>query len=171
MPVGTCWSDWRARWPEAARELDALLTVDAHAETNGKSEGWAQNAARKSIGAQGAFSWRNNVGATKTKEAHQCPKCYFNFIVEKPPIRYGLANDSHQLNEKFKSGDLILAIPRKIEPRHVGTTIAQFGSVEAKKPGWRFNPNDPHQAAQAAWAALVNRLGGFACFSTGDVKL
>lgn len=165
------WSEWRARWPEAARELDELLTVDAHAETNGKSEAWAQNEARKSIGAQGAYSWRNNVGATKTKETHACPKCSFRFIVEKPPIRYGLANDSHQLNAKFKSGDLILAIPRKIEPHHVGTTIAQFGSVEVKKPGWHFNPNDDHEAAQAAWATLINRAGGFACFSTGAVKL
>lgn len=165
------WSEWRARHPQAAAELDALLTVNAHDSANGKSEAWAQNEIRKSIAQQGGYSWRNNVGATKTKEPHTCPRCSFNFIVEKPPIRYGLANDSHQLNQRFKSGDLILGIPRVIRPQDVGTTIAQFGSVEAKKPGWVFNPNDPHEAAQAAWAALINKIGGFACFSTGSITL
>lgn len=166
----TDFQTWRLRNPQAAAELDELL-VQPVANPNGKSEAWAQAEARKNIAAQGAFSWRNNVGATKTKERHQCPKCNFKFFVQKPPIRFGLANDSHQLNEKFKSGDLILAIPRKIEQAHVGTTIAQFGSVEVKKPGWTFNPRDSHESAQQAWASLVNRVGGFACFSTGVVKL
>lgn len=168
------WSEWRQRWPDAAQELDALLTqgvTPPDATSADKSESWVQGQERRNFAKQGAAAWRNNVGATKTKEHAQCPKCCFNFVIQRPPIRFGLCNDSHQLNEKFKSGDLILAIPRLIKPHHVGTRIAQFGSVEIKRPGWKHNPNDPHEAAQAAWAALVNNLGGFATFSTGGLKL
>jgi hypothetical protein len=52
----------------------------------------------------------------------------------------------------------------------VGHTIAQFGSVEAKRPGWRYT-GTPKEVAQAAWLALIVRLGGYATFSTGEFEL
>ena len=89
-------------------------------------------------------------------------------------MRYGLANDSHGLNEEIKSSDLILAIPRVITKAMVpegGMKIAQFGSVECKPPGWVFNPNDAHEGAQLKWLTHVANLGGFAQFNTGDLRL
>jgi hypothetical protein len=128
----------------------------------GKSEAWSQQQVRFKAAHAGAMTWRNNVGATPAK----CPDCG----EKQRPVRYGLANDSAKLNAALKSSDLILAIPRLITPAHVGTTIAQFGSVEAKRPGWVFK-NTEREQAQAAWHALILRLGGFAAFSTGELEL
>ncbi len=170
----TDYAAWRQRHPQAAAELEGMLAGIPEPDPEraaGKSEAWAQQQARMSIAQQGAKAWRNNVGGTKVKEHHQCPSCSFRFSVQVPPMRWGLANDSAKLNKVVKSSDLILAIPRLVTPAMVGRTIAQFGGVETKRPGWTFNPNDPHQAAQAKWLQLVASVGGFACFSTGAVDL
>ena len=42
---------------------------------------------------QGILLWRNNVGAVKTSDGRM--------------IRFGLANDSHKMNQHIKSSDLI----------------------------------------------------------------
>lgn len=156
---------WAARHPHAAAELlaDVLGSVP-WANPGGKagSEAAAQQSVRMKVAQAGGMAWRNNVGATPAK----CPDCG----VPRQPIRYGLANDSPQLNNRIKSADLILAIPRVIQPQDVGHTIAQFGSVETKRPGWKFTGKD-QENGQAAWLALIKKLGGFACFSTGDVEL
>ena len=125
------YNQWAARHPQAASELQLVLnggqlTVDA-ALADGKSEVWAQQQVRLKASHAGALSWRNNVGATPAK----CPDCG----CQQRPIRYGLANDSSRLNKLVKSSDLILAIPRLITPDMVGSTIAQFGSIETKRPG------------------------------------
>ena len=97
--------------------------------------------------------WRNNVGALKDERG--------------VPIRYGLANDTKALNKIMKSGDLIGWYRRTILAENVGQVIAQFVSIEAKRPGWEYNPSDEHQVAQARWRDLVIAQGGIACFSTG----
>lgn len=161
----TAFNDWAARHPHAAAEMLSLLGAVEHemrAGGEGKSEAWSQQQARFAIAQQGAMSWRNNVGATPSKCAHCGEKT--------APIRYGLANDSAKLNGQIKSSDLILAIPRVIRPQDVGTTIAQFGSVECKRPGWRYTGKE-QEPGQAAWLSLVNKLGGYAAFSTGEVQL
>lgn len=156
---------WAARHPAAAAELNMVLgslnpvTPEGGA---GKSEAWSQQQDRFRIAKAGAYSWRNNVGATPAK----CPVCK----TPQQPTRYGLCNDSHQLNEKLKSSDLILAIPRLITPAMVGSTIAQFGSVEEKAPGWHYT-GQGREVAQAAWLTLISSIGGFAAFSTGNVEL
>lgn len=158
-------NDWAARHPHAAAELFVMLGAverEMTAGGDGKSEAWSQQQARFAIAQQGAMSWRNNVGATPAKCEHCGEKL--------PIVRYGLANDSAKLNKKIKSSDLILAIPRVIRPQDVGTTIAQFGSVECKRPGWRYTGKE-QEPGQAAWLALVNKVGGFAVFSTGEVHL
>lgn len=96
--------------------------------------------------------WRNNVGATHT------PSGQF--------IRFGLANDSTQLNRVIKSADLIGIRPILITQEHVGLTIGQFISREVKHPGWVYKGTE-RERAQLAWAELVNSLGGNACFTTG----
>lgn len=162
---------WAAQHPQAYRDL--LQVIAPPALTGGEagvSEARAQQQARLDIVHAGAMSWRNNVGATPAVTQHTCPKCRFHFEERQQPVRYGLANDSPQLNKRIKSGDLILAIPRIITPDMVGQKFAQFGSVEVKRPGWQYT-GTKQEPAQAAWAALINNLGGFATFSTGKVEL
>ena len=156
---------WAAEHPDAALDLERVFTggvVPVKPAVQEGSEAAAQQQARLSIAKQGAMAWRNNVGATPAR----CPDCG----VQQQPTRYGLANDSRKLNEQIKSSDLILAIPRLIGPEHVGTTIAQFGSVECKRPGWHYTGKG-QEPGQMAWLALIQRLGGFATFATGEVTL
>lgn len=96
--------------------------------------------------------WRNNVGVLLDSRG--------------VPVRYGLANDSKQVNEHVKSGDLIGINPVLITPAMVGTVVGQFMSIECKRANWKFNPNDPHELAQMRWAELVMLAGGSAQFTT-----
>jgi hypothetical protein len=164
------YATWAWRHPQAAAELQALLgavSVPTGAPSDGahqagQSEAWAQQQVRLKVSHAGAMSWRNNVGATPAR----CPDCG----AQQRPIRYGLCNDSPQLNKRFKSSDLILAIPRRITPAMVGTTIAQFGSIETKRPGWAYKGTD-REVGQLAWITLIEKLGGYARFSTGGIEL
>lgn len=112
-----------------------------------------QQQVRLALQAEGCFVWRNNVGASK--------------LANGSFLRWGLANESKAENLRFKSADLIGIRPVPITPEHVGRTLGVFLSREVKAPGWRYNPNDPHEAAQMRWAELVRSLGGDACFTTG----
>ena len=159
---------WQATYPEAAAAPGPVLSdlVDYGSDPNPKlvhkSEGWAQQQTRFGVAKQGAYAFRNNVGATPSK----CKACG----AKQTPVRYGLANDSTQMNSRIKSADLILAIPRQITPDMVGKTIAQFGSIECKKPGWEYS-GAGREKAQLAWVTFIESIGGFARFGTGDVDL
>ncbi len=159
------YNEWAAQHPAAAADLNAMIGAIPWpdvADSGGQSEAWAQQQDRMRAARSGALAWRNNVGATPAT----CPDCG----ERQRPVRYGLANDSERLNRVVKSSDLILAIPRQIRPQDVGTTIAQFGAVETKRPGWSYTGNG-REAAQAAFLALVRNAGGFATFSTGGLEL
>lgn len=166
--------EWSRKHPHAASDLNRILGAvpwgDREADGSG-SESSAQQAIRLEAGRRRWFAWRNNVGATPSKTRHVCPKCHFLFEETQTPVRYGLANDSSRLNACIKSSDLILAIPRVITPSDVGTTIAQFGSIEVKRPGWSFNPKDKREAGQWKWLSLIKRIGGRAGFSTGELDI
>lgn len=158
--------EWAGRHPQAAADLLGTLNsapwpqpLDAPPDA---SEAWAQQQTRFNVARAGGLAFRNNVGATPAR----CPDCG----AKRQPVRYGLANDSVQLNKQIKSSDLILAIPRRISPEDVGRTIAQFGSIECKRPGWKYTGKQ-QEPAQAAWLSLINQIGGFAAFSTGDIEL
>jgi hypothetical protein len=127
-----------------------------------KSEARNQQDLRQQIARSGAYGYRNNVGATPAK----CKACG----AKQRPVRYGLANDSAQVNAVTKSSDLILAIPRLITPDLVGRVILQFGSVEVKPSDWRYKA-DSYEAAQSNWLRHVKSNGGFATFSTGSLNL
>jgi hypothetical protein len=164
---------WAMQYPEAARALAETcggFPMLPAADNTEADESTAQRSARLSIARAGAMSWRNNVGALPTKTRHECPSCRFKFEETRPPLRYGLANDSAALNKRVKSSDLILAIPRIIQPRDVGKKFAQFGAVECKRAGWKYTGNE-REAAQLAFLSIVAELGGFATFSTGEVSL
>lgn len=157
------YNEWAARHPRAAAELPAVFVPD-RAETEGnRSEARVQQQVRIAVARQGAYSWRNNVGATPAK----CPDCQ----APRTPVRYGLANDSSRLNQRMKSSDLILAIPRIVTDSMVGTRIAQFGSIECKPAGWQYT-GTAREVGQMTWLSLVAAAGGFATFTnTGDITL
>lgn len=155
--------EWADLYPAAAIDLAGCFTPDAAPpDADGKSEAWAQQRVRMQAARVGAFAWRNNVGATPAR----CPDCN----APQRPVRYGLANDSNKLNARLKSSDLILAIPRTITAADVGSTVAVFGAVECKGPGWKYTGTE-RERAQLAWLTLIRRVGGIATFSTGDIEL
>lgn len=102
-----------------------------------------QAARRLRAGQDGWKLWRNNVGALRNPRGRL--------------VRFGLANESKQMNEKFKSADLIGWRPILITEEMVGMVIAQFSSLESK----RDYKNKPSKA-QMNWYNLVAADGGYA---------
>lgn len=123
---------------------------------SGDSEAAVQNIVRLEAASKGVKLFRNNVGALLNEKG--------------VPIRFGLANDSKQLNSRIKSGDCIGWRSVLITPQHVGYTIAQFVSRECKKPSWKYSGNE-REVAQLNWINLVIAGGGDAAFCTGKGTL
>jgi hypothetical protein len=145
---------------EALNELQAMFGMHGgHTmpeAASGKSEAAVQAVVRLEAANKGLKLFRNNVGALLDTRG--------------VPVRYGLANDSKQVNEVIKSADLIGWRPIIIEQRHVGQVIGQFVSREVKEVGWHYTGND-REPAQLAWAQLVTAGGGDAAFCTGEGTL
>jgi hypothetical protein len=145
---------------QALVELQALFGMHGdHTlpdSVTGASEGAVQAAVRLEAARKGVKLFRNNVGVLMDANGR--------------PVRYGLANDSKQVNEVMKSGDLIGWRPVLIEQRHVGHVIAQFVSRECKRKGWRYTGSD-REPAQLAWAQLITSGGGDAAFCAGEGTL
>jgi hypothetical protein len=147
---------WAIRWGlpiECVRDLQMTMgTYSMPADPGqGKSEAWAQSRIRLEAAQRGEVLWRNNVGALKDASGRW--------------VRYGLANDSKQMNDVLKSSDLVGIAPLLITPAHVGHTVGQFAAVECKEPGWQFT-GDAHETAQLAFIKLVISKGGRAGFAT-----
>lgn len=100
----------------------------------------------------GAILWRNNNGACVDKNGRH--------------IRYGLANDSMQLNAEIKSSDLIGITQRVITPDMIGQTVGVFTSIEVKREGWVYKGTE-REEAQNKWLLMVQSWGGIAGFATG----
>lgn len=123
-------------------------------ELEGWSEGAVQNRIRIEAGKVGVLAWRNNVGALQDSTGRW--------------LRYGLCNDTKQLNEKIKSSDLIGINPVLVTPHMVGSIIGQFWAREVKEYGWKFK-GDPHEQAQAKFGQIVLSKGGDFKFTTGEL--
>jgi hypothetical protein len=122
------------------------------------SEAHAQSLVRLEAGRlPGVTLWRNNNGVLLNPAGQ--------------PVRFGLANESKQLNETLKSSDLIGWRSVVITPHHVGMTLAVFLARECKPAGWRYHENDAHERAQKNWLDLVSQAGGDAAFATGPGTL
>ncbi len=157
-------TDWARTWAisdAALADLRARLgALDRFTPTSTPapcSEAAVQAATRVRASQLGWRLWRNNVGA-------------FHDAEKNIHVRYGLANDSPQVNAVVKSGDLIGIRPRVIQPDDIGSLIGQFVSIECKHAGWTYS-GDPHETAQANWANLVVSLGGDARFITNEGSL
>lgn len=96
--------------------------------------------------------WRNNSGAYQDERG--------NFI------RYGLCNDSAQLNERIKSSDLIGVTPIFITAEHIGRIVGVFTAIETKPSDWVFRESDKRAVAQKAFHDIVLKNGGYAGFAT-----
>lgn len=91
-----------------------------------KSEDQVQQEIRLEAAKHGIILWRNNSGVLEDKTGR--------------PIRYGLANESSQMNEHFKSADLIGF-----------TSQGQFVAIEVKKEGWKPKTLNERETAQKAF--------------------
>ena len=159
MTIGIQLRTWALRHhvgEDALRDLSALLGMAAPVNPAGGSEARVQSEIRLAAPAKGYRLFRNNVGALLDARG--------------VPVRFGLANDSKALNERYKSGDLIGWRRLVITPQMVGSTVAQFTSLECKEASWTYR-GDAHEVAQARWAALVASEGGYATFANGTGAL
>lgn len=149
---------WARDWGISREAINDLMhrmavSVDYTPTTDLTSEAGASKQVRLTFAQGGGMLWRNNVGAMQDDSGRV--------------VRYGLANESKQMNQNIKSSDLIGITPILIEQYHVGTTIGQFVAREIKKPGWRFK-GTPREKAQLKFINLVLSKGGDARFSTGE---
>lgn len=127
------------------------------APTGPASESRVQSLVRLEAASKGVYLFRNNVGAGHLKNGNY--------------IRWGLANDSTQVNKRLKSADLIGGRPRIITPDMVGSVILQFLSRECKREGY-VPPSPEAEAyedyeAQLRWRDLIRSLGGDAEIVSG----
>lgn len=151
-------NEWATRHgvtPLALAELRAIMTqpnTDPTQVITGVSEAAVQNAIRLEATRGGARLWRNNVGACKDERGRL--------------IRYGLCNDSPQMNGHIKSADLIGIRPVLIADTMVGSTIGQFVAREVKAVKWKYRATE-HEVAQLRFLELCTALGGDAAFANG----
>lgn len=152
--------EWARAWGVSAAALADLRArtgqaVLAHTpdESQGPGETAVSSRVRWAAARKGLHLWRNNVGAGYDDAG--------NFM------RWGLANDSKQLNAVVKSADLIGIRPVIVTPDMVGKLFGQFVSYEAKREGWKYT-GTPREVAQAAWRDLILANGGEARFVTSE---
>jgi hypothetical protein len=142
---------------DALVELRALLLPsDVGVAVAGASEAAIQTQVRLEASRLGGRLWRNNVGAGVLQDG--------SFI------RWGLCNDSAQINKVVKSADLCGIMPVLITQEQVGQVFGRFVSREIKAAGWKYRGTD-REVAQARWAEMINALGGDARFATGTGTL
>ncbi len=137
---------------EALQELLGIMIPDAVEPaviSDAKSEAFVQSGEMINASRRGGRLWRNNVGVLPDKYGR--------------PVRYGLCNESKEVNKVCKSSDLIGVQPILITEDMVGSTIGQFVAREVKKPGWHYVGN-AHEEGQLNFLSLVIALGGDAQF-------
>lgn len=117
------------------------------------SESAVQQRVRLAASERGMLMFRNNSGACYDETGRL--------------IRYGLGNDSAQVNARIKSGDLVGITPIVITADWIGARVGIFTNLECKPEGWHMIPSDDRAKAQLAFHRLVLENGGLAGFVTG----
>ncbi len=143
---------------QAIEELLHMFNIPANdvEPSVGQSEQAVKAAVRLEGASKGLRLWVNNVGAFKDERGVQ--------------VRYGLANDSKQVNSILKSSDLIGIRPVIIKPHMMGNVIGQFVARECKEPGWKFKGTEREQA-QLNFLQLITSFGGDGKFCNGTGTL
>lgn len=144
--------------PQALYELRHILGVVSTEPplTPGESEAAIQNHVRLEASTKGLRMWRNNVGVLNDERGI--------------PVRFGLCNDSKQMNQEIKSSDLIGIRPVLIKPQHVGSTIGQFVAREVKAGSWKWS-GSKREKAQLKFLELIISLGGDGAFANSEGTL
>lgn len=145
---------WMQRHPQAAKELFESLNLNPLTPLPDASEAAIQVNVRLAASKAKWAVWRNNTGVLQDERG--------------VPVRFGLCNDSKQLNARYKSSDLIGLRPVLITQEMVGKVIGQFVAREVKHGGWHYKATE-REKAQAAFLALVNSMGGDGKFTTGEL--
>lgn len=151
-------TQWGIKWGipiEAVQDLRrefGLVNTDPVPGNLTESEAAVQVRIRLEASKKGCRIWRNNVGAYDERHPPS------------PGSRWGLANDSKQMNALIKSSDLIGIRPLLITQGHVGNIIGQFLAREVKKSAWSYS-GDKREEAQLNFLNLVASLGGDAAFA------
>ena len=136
--------DWAAENKIEKNTLENLLVrlgvvlCQFHNTSEAGREAALQNRVRTEESKRGTRLFRNNSGVAVDRYGR--------------PVRYGLANDSAQLNRRVKSSDLI-----GIEDG------GKFVSLEIKRPGWVYR-GTAEEMAQLNWITFINAMGGRAKF-------
>ena len=151
-------NQWMIKWSVSFEAIEDLRRIMGSIATDpaaqfGESEIAIQTRIRLEASRVDCRLWRNNVGGFYTEDG--------SFI------RFGLCNESKQMNDTIKSSDLIGIRPVRIEQHHVGQLLGQFVAREVKREGWRYS-GDKREAAQLRFLELVLSLGGDAGFATGE---
>ncbi len=110
----------------------------------GKSESIVQQEIILEAARHGIRLMRNNVGAGVMRDEHTGNESY---------VRFGLLNESKEMNKRIKSSDLISLMP----------PTGQFIAIEVKHEGWRY-VGTQREKAQLAFIEWVRSLGGKASF-------
>lgn len=152
---------WACDWsvtPFAVLDLLQRLGMGVEPTIVAAYEGYSETAVSQRVALAaakvGILAWRNNVGALQDDTGRL--------------VRYGLCNETKQLNENVKSSDRIGIAPRLITPAMVGTTIGQFWAREVKEYGWKYT-GTPREVAQAKFGQIVIAKGGDFAFTTGGI--
>lgn len=124
------------------------------AELEGWSESAIQNKVRIDAGKVGILAWRNNVGALPDATGRI--------------VRYGLCNDTKEMNKRIKSSDLVGIKPTLITQTMVGQTFGQAWFREVKEYGWKYT-GTAHEEAQSKFGQIVIAKGGDWAFTTGAI--
>ena len=118
------------------------------------SEAGVQQQVRLVAARKGWRLWRNNVGACEDKEGRI--------------IRYGLCNESAQMNAQIKSSDLVGITPTVCR---CGWRYGVFTAFEIKAPKWHLTPGDKRAQAQLTFIQTVIGAGGIARFVTNPAQV
>lgn len=164
--------EWATRWgisAQALTELAALpLEPTVRVLAGDASESNVQARVRLHAASQGVHLWRNNSGAGSVVDPSKlCSRCA---PLARSFIRWGLGNDSPNLNAVVKSADLIGWRPLVVTDGMVGHTVAQFVSRECKRQGWTYK-GTPEETAQNRWHSMILAAGGDSAFTTGTETL
>ena len=155
-------NQWALKWQipyealEDLHDIFGLVPDTLGAPLEGESEAAVQNRIRLEASAKGLRMWRNNVGVLMDERGI--------------PVRFGLANDSKQMNENIKSSDLIGIRPVLITQEHVGSIIGQFVAREVKESKWSYKATK-RELAQLKYLELVVSLGGDGAFANREGTL
>lgn len=171
---------WAAKWgvsAEALAELPFFPPERAPAEGTKQdpaSEAGVQARLLLEAPARGVRLWRNNVGAGFMIDMEYLKKqrrdLYNELIKIGNFVRFGLANESKNMNEIIKSSDLIGIRPVKITKEHLGRRLGVFVARDVKPANWTYK-DTAHEKAQLNFLTFVARMGGDAAFANGPGSL